>query len=303
LSSPRITVATNNWDHLAPLVRGEVSVEGLDLHLDRFAALTPARDDRGVQACEQSLSQYLLYHAAGDRRWVGVPVFLMRTFRHRSFYVQRDSRLTRLPELRAKRVGISGWPDTGNTWARAALRAANVDIQDVTWWLGPVEDASYDARGHRPSVDLPPNVHQLADGQTLRQMLLEGELEAIVCPIDPRGVGEADAPIRHLLVDYEDAERDYGRTLGFCPAHHLLALRRAVFEQMPWIAQALYAAFNGSHQRWLADQLAGDRQPHGLRANAAMLRLLAAEQHAQGLSPRPIDSIAAFADFASVVET
>ena len=175
---PRITIATNNWDHLSPLVRGDVSAEGVDLHLDRLAALTPAREDPAVQACEQSLSQYLLYYARGDRRWVGLPIFLMRTFRHRSFYVQRDSRLARLAELRRKRIGISGWPDTGNTWARAALRAAGVEIQEANWWLGPVDNTGYDAIGHRPSVELPTNVHGLAPEQTQVAFGVQGSQQA-----------------------------------------------------------------------------------------------------------------------------
>jgi 4,5-dihydroxyphthalate decarboxylase len=323
LSLPRIRVATNNWDHLAPLACGDVKAEGVELQLDRFAPLTPAREDPEVQACEQSLSQYLLFDAQRDLRWVGLPIFLMRCFRHRSFYVQRDSALKHLTELSGKRVGISGWPDTGNTWARAALRAAGVQTHDVSWLLGPVDDPNDDAVGHRPAVALSTNVLSVARGQCLRQMLLDGQIDAIVCPKAPRGMGEADSPIRRLLADYERDERAYAHSLGFCPAHHLLALRREVFEGAPWIARALYAAFDESKLQWMAtrtrlsdslpwldtqlesmrDVLGTNWQPYGLRANGAMLRTLADEQYAQGLHPEPIDPIAAFADFAGVLET
>lgn len=323
MSLPTIRVATNNWDHLAPLACGDVKAEGVELQLDRFAPLTAVREDPEVQACEQSLSQYLLFDAQSDRRWVGLPIFLMRCFRHRSFYVHRGSALKRLADLNGKRVGISGWPDTGSTWARAALRAAGVATHDVTWWLGPVDDPNDDAPRHRPAVALPANVRSVARGQCLRQMLLDGHVEAIVCPKAPRGMGEADSPISRLLTNYERDERAYADSLGFCPAHHLLALRREVFERAPSIALALYAAFDKSKVQWMATRtrlsdslpwleaqlesmqgvLGSDWQPYGLRANGAMLRTLADEQYAQGLHPEPINPIAAFADFASVRES
>lgn len=108
--------------------------------------------------------------------------------------------------------------------------------------------------GYRPALALPATVQVVAARQCLRQMLLDGDIDAIVCPIAPRGFGEADAPIRRLLPDYERSERAYARSVGFCPAHHLLGLRREVFEQAPGLARSLYAAFDASKAVWVAER-------------------------------------------------
>lgn len=323
MDSLTITVATNNYDYLAPLACGDITVDGMTLRLDRFSPLTPARDDLAVHACEQSLSQYLLFTAAGDRRFVGIPVFLMRTFRHRSFYVRHDSDIHNFTALVGRHVGTNGWPDTGNTWSRAAVRASGVRIEDITWHLGPVDNPTYDSISHRPNVVLPPNISAVPPGYTLRQMLLEGEIDAVMCPFPPKGFGEPDSPIVRLFPDYQRSELEYARNVGFCPAHHLLAIRREIFESDPWIARELYRAFDRSKAAWqrtrvalydtspwlLADLEAaaqlfgGDWQPFGIEPNRVMLDTLCAEQYDQGLIPEPIDGPGAFAEFARVLDT
>lgn len=323
MTRPVITVATNNYDHLAPLACGDIDAQEITLRLDRFSPLTPARDDASVQACEQSLSQYLLFHAAGDRRFVGIPLFFMRTFRHRSFYVRRDSGLSDFRALVGRRVGTNGWPDTGNTWSRAALRASGVSIDGIEWFIGPMDDPSYDSHGHRPNIALPQYASPIHQGQTLRHMLLDGEIDAVMCPSPPKGFGTSDSPIVRLYSDYARVERDYATHLGFCPAHHVLAIRREVFEEFPWIARALYHAFDQSKvawyraravlndtQPWLGDDLkavtalfGGDWQPHGLTPNRGMLGALCAEQYAQGLTTELIDGPGAFDEFARLLET
>lgn len=323
LAGRTLTIATNNWDHLAPLACRDVQVDGLEVRLERFAPLTTAKQDPHFDACEQSLGQYLLVAQTGDTRWVGMPTFFMRTFRHRSFYTQRDSGFRGLEDLAGRRVGANGWPDSGNTWARAALRASGVRIDTVDWLLGPVDDPTYDAVGNRPPVTLPANVTPIAPGHTLREMLLEGDLDAIMCPVPPRDLYDPLTPIVRLVTDYEDVERAYGRSVGFCPAHHILAIRREVFDQDPAITVALYRALVESRATWRRTRLAlsdtlpwldtdmestaqflgGDWQADGLEPNTTMLRTLANEQYVQGLSALNADPATAFAEFASVFAT
>jgi hypothetical protein len=71
-----LTVATINWDDLAPLACGDLDVDldGLELRLNRFAPLTAAKDDARIDACEQSLGQYLLFRLAGNQRWAACPI-------------------------------------------------------------------------------------------------------------------------------------------------------------------------------------------------------------------------------------
>lgn len=138
----RMTLVMKDYDYVAPLACGDVVADGIALRLDRRTPMARVLADPGIEAGELSLSHYLIRTAAGDRTFVGVPVFAYRAFRHRCFFVRRGSTLETLPDLEGRRVGTNSYPDTGNTWSRAALREAGVRLERIDWTYGPIDDAS-----------------------------------------------------------------------------------------------------------------------------------------------------------------
>jgi 4,5-dihydroxyphthalate decarboxylase len=241
----------------------------------------------------------------------------MRGLRHRCFFVRQDSGMNAFHHLTGKRVGTNGWPDTGNTWSRAALREQGVSIDEIEWRVGPVDDPTYDSFGKRPEVALPPNVQPVEPGRTLQEMLLAGELDAMMCPWPPKRFSQPDSPIVRLFQNYRTVERDYAERVGFYPGFHLLAVRRPILERDPWLAQALFEAFERSrlkaeaNRRWLADTspwfladleiaesvLGTHWQAHGLEPNRKMIQTLCQEEYAQGLISEPLDCTTVFPDF------
>src|SRR5262249_52961001 len=105
-----VTIATREDDYVTPLAVGDVEAEGADLTLIRaFDALERFRNDPTIEGGEVSFSQYAQRTAAGDRSLVGLPVFIMREFRHRCFFVRRDSGLTDVAHLAGRRVATDAW--------------------------------------------------------------------------------------------------------------------------------------------------------------------------------------------------
>ena len=309
-----IRLVTNDFDFLAPLALGEVVAEGADLRFERTAdALDRTLADASVDAGELSFARHLARLAGGDRSFVGLPIFPHRAFRHRCFFVRRGSGLRALTDLAGKRVGTNEWPATGNTWSRAALREQGVAIEGISWWVGSINGAP----SNRPQGALPPHVQPCPPGRTLLEMLLNGELDALMCPKPPRGFHEPDGPIVRLLPDYRRAEQEYHRRTGVYPAHHIVGLRRGVFERDPWLAASLYRALDGSIRRWSAESrplteltpwmlaeleevgaLMGPRwNANGVEPNRPMIQALCDELHAQGLIGRPLEAAAVFAEF------
>ena len=308
-------------DHLNPLVTRDVVPEGLQVEFDRKAPLGALYQDPTVQGGETSLGLYMLRTSQGDRDWVGLPVFPMRQFRHRCFLVRRGSPMygqTDLKQLEGKRVGIDGWPNSGNTWTRVLLREAGVDIWKINWVIAPVEGAGH----HGPSTagapaDVPDNVVAGPAGRSLVELLLANEIDVLVTAFLPSGFFESDSPLVHMLPDYRAAERAYYERVGYCPAHHLLTLRRDVVERDPWIVRSLFDAFNESKRVWREQRrrlqdtspwllvdleesaalFGGDWNPYGLEPNLKMLTDFCQDQFAQRLVTAPVDPAAAFADF------
>ncbi len=178
-----INLVTRDYDILTPLLSGDVVPEGIDLQLDRSSSIGSFRTGDAFQAGEMSFSGYLRQLDSGERDVIGLPIFLMRAFRQRCFFVKRGSDLTSLADLAGKRIGTNGWPDSGNTWSRSLLRAEGVSIKDINWYVGPIDGVTDQAFGHRFSTEgFPDNVQPAPEGNSLVGMLVAGDLDAMMVP-------------------------------------------------------------------------------------------------------------------------
>lgn len=314
-----LTLVVRDYEYLAPLASGQVVVEGIDLKLERDTrgALTRALNDPSVRVGEISLGRHLIRLAeGGESDFVGIPFFPARSFRHRCFFVRRGSSLRELKDLEGKRVGIDEWPATGNTWSRAALREQGVRIDAINWWVGTI-----DGTVGRPQGTLPSYVRLSAPGRTLRDMLLEGELDVLMCPFPPKGFYEPDSPIVRLIRDFRRAEQEYYRRTGIYPAHHIVGIRREEFDLNPWVACSLYEALDRSLNVWLETRkqvpetppwmlaeieetiaLMGlDWRASGIEPNRVMIQALCDELFAQCLIAKPLAGESVFAEFKQVM--
>jgi len=309
-----ITLATRDYDFVSPLAMGDVKAEGLDLILIRsFEALERVSSDPSIHGGEASFSRYVHRVAAGDRSFIGLPVFLMREFRHRCFFVRCEDGIADVSRLAGKRVGTDTWLASGNTWSRAILRERGVPIDSVRWLVGPVNPG--DAA---PASDpLPRGVEPAPPGCSLGELLLAGDIDAIMCPWPPKEFYTKGSRIRRLYEDYRTVERDYYRRTGIFPAHHILIIRRGHVEEHPWIVRSIYTAFKRAKERseknhwvlhesspWLLADLeeqtvlmGEDFQPYGYRENMAMVAAFCEEQFAQGLIQKPLSPDLLFHDF------
>jgi len=308
-----------DYDYLAPLYGGDVVPEGLQLVIDRKTSITKAYGDQSIGASELSFSRFLIALSRKDRSFIGIPFFPNRGFRHRCFFVRRGSALSALQHLEGQRVGTNSWPDTGNTWARAVLRDQGIRIDRIVWVVGPVDEGY----PQRPQSGLPPFVQEAPPGRMLRDMLLDGELDALMCPFPPKGFYEADSPIIRLFPDYREVEREYYRRTKLYPAHHIIGLRRDLFERDRTLAVLLYETLDRARLYWqrqrlhlaeltpwtLAEieetmaHLGADWQPSGVSPNRRVIEALCEEEYAQGLVDRPLDPSVVFEEFDAVMKT
>ena len=315
----RLSIATGDYDRVRAIKDGRVRVEGCDA-----TYLTPPLEELFIRAligaefdaCEVSLSSYLIALSRGATPYRALPVFLSRVFRHSAIYIRTDRGIARSEDLRGKRVGVPEYQMTAALWARGLLEDEyGVKPSEIEWRNGGLEQTG---RSEKLALDLPREVKlsPIGPDQTLSAMLAAGELDALITPRTPSCFGKAPAVAR-LFPDYRAAERAYAKKSGLFPIVHVLAVRAELLREHPWLASSLFTAFRQAKEiaireleeigaynvtvPWLAAELAdiravlgADYWPYGLAKNRASIEAALCYSHAQGLSARKLTIEEAF---------
>ncbi len=240
----RLTLACGRYDRTQALIDGRVRIEGVDeltyLPLRPGETFWRMLNHEEFDASEMSLSSYTILRSEGDTRFIALPLFPSRVFRHNALYVRADSPLRDPRELKGKRLAVGDYQMTAAVWTRGFLQHEyGVRPQDVHWLVGKPIRAIRQPKAIR--------VELLPEGGSFEEMLERGEIDALMSVMIPRALGRT---VRRLIPDFRRVEYDYFRKTGIFPIMHTFVLRRAVYEANPWLAMSLYRAF--SHARDLA---------------------------------------------------
>lgn len=304
------------FDRTVPLETGAVPVTGIDLNVVTFRSpgelFRRQSQHAEFDVSEMSLSTFIALVARGDDRFVGLPVFISRNFRHSQVYLHADAGIDRPEDLRGRDVGIFEYQMTAGLWIRAFLQHDHgVHASEVSWWEGGLTEPHFE---ERMRLDLPPSisVKRIPADRTLESMLEAGDLPALVTVQPPTTFGEPGSNVRRLFPDHRTVEHDYYLRTGLFPIMHLVVVRRDVYEANRWVAMTLVEAFTAAKEAgrrrlravtglavglpWLSSELAeidqlfgGDAFPYGVAANRTALEAATQYSAEQGLSPQRVE--------------
>lgn len=314
-----LRLAVRDWDYIVPLALGDVRSERFNLEVHRVNTLPEdlAADPR-YDAGEVSFSRYAQARARGDESLVGVPHFLMRAFRHRCIITATNSPITRIDQLAGKRIGMTGWQDSGNTWTRAILSRENIGLEDVDWYVGRLT-------GEHPITDRlggfgrPGRIMAMPGEQPLVDALHSGDLDAVFTPFMPNGFFDAGSGLRQLLPNCRQTEVEYFKAVGYVPGIHVLGIKPEMAAAHPWLPGALSELLDQSSRMWLAKrekyadttpwiidelrQTALDLPPdwnnNGFEINLPMVADFGRELHAQQITQQLLTPADLFPHFAA----
>ncbi len=140
-----LTAAFCDSEHMRDLVMGRVVPEGIDL-----TCLNPPVEEifyrflmhQEWDASELSFAKYVALRAKGDERFVALPIFPSRMFRHSSLYVRADGPLRSISDLKGHRVGIPEWAQTAAVYSRGFLvHQYGIDLRSIEWVQAGVNQA------------------------------------------------------------------------------------------------------------------------------------------------------------------
>ena len=278
MSLLKLTIATTDYDHFRDFRMGQVKAEGIDLnwlnlgHHECFARFTANRE---FDLSELSFAKFCTQVTREDSDIIGSPEW-----------------------AHSAAVYMRGWlhNDMG------------VKLQDVHWYQA---GANSPGRAEKVEITLPEGVKltRVAD-KSLSEMLASGEIDCAIIARPPTCFLEGHPDIVRLFPDYLEMEEDYFAKTKVWPIMHIIAMKKSIAEQYPWVARNMFNAFQESKKRslerlldpavsrypipWLTtyarkmrDMFNGDTFPYGIEENRATWELMSLYTFQQGISHRP----------------
>jgi 4,5-dihydroxyphthalate decarboxylase len=252
-----LTVACDQYDYLQPLREGKVQAEGIDLNL--ITVESGIRHQRmynygEYDACEFSMSSYLVAKSQNVEWFHAIPFFPRRMFSHKFCFVRTGSGIKKPSDLKGARIGLRTYENTLALVTKGMFHNTyGLPVTDVTWVITNKEPV-----GSKLPAAI--KIEHIDGKRRLEDLLVEGKVDAEVEPDLPDAWIRGEATVERLFPDFEDAERNYYKETNIFPIMHPIIIKTDILEDDPWVATSLYDAFMASRRAY--DEFM--QQPHRL---------------------------------------
>jgi 4,5-dihydroxyphthalate decarboxylase len=314
----RLSLAISDYVHTRDIADGRIRPVGIELIVNnvsfeqasfRFGA------NLEFDISEFSLANYCARISAPEpAQMVALPVFTSRVFRHSSIYINESSGIRSAGDLQGRTVGIPQWSQTATVYVRGYLmHDIGIPLAAIKW-----VQAGVDQPGRHDPVraQLPAGVRiEARPDRTLSDMLVSGEIDAMITARAPRCFLQQAPGIRRLFPNFREEEERYFAKTGIFPIMHIIAIKRQVYESHPWIARNLFDAFEEAKRAsltrlrdiqtshlptaWAIGDMdrahrllfpGGDPWPYGLERNRATIEPFLAYCDEQGVTRRRLSA-------------
>ena len=311
MSQLKLSIATTDYDHFRDFRLGHVKAEGIDhnwLNLGHHECFARFTANREFDVCELSFAKFSAQVTRNDPDIIGLPVICSRLFRFSSFYINRNSGIETIADLAGKKVGSPEWAHSAAVYMRGWMHNdMGVKLTDVHWYQA---GANAPGREEKVELNLPEGVRLTrVPDKSLSEMLATGEIDCTIIARPPTCFLEGHPDVVRLYPDYLEMEEDYYEHTGVWPIMHIIAMRRQVLDENPWVGRNLYNAFVESKRRsierlfdpavsryplpWLAtyarkmrDRFGNDTFPYGIEENRPTWEQMALYTWQQGIARR-----------------
>jgi 4,5-dihydroxyphthalate decarboxylase len=314
----KIRFALERYDRHVPFFMKAVAArEGIEI-VDLEVGMAPPRRD-GIErharmlhghefdAAEMSLCSYIMARSRGAEI-TATPVFPRRLFSQNHMFVNPDAGIRTPADLAGKRVCIWAWQVTMSVLAKGDLKTYyGVPFDKIDWLAFRAEELPWDP---------PPGIRlrRTPEGRDVGDLLIKGEIDALISPHPPHSVLDGHPKIRRLFPDTKAECFAHFRRTGYYPIMHLVSFDNALIKGAPELPRTILdlwedakrqaddfyvdpgyslLAFARNEYEWQREAMGPDIWPSGLKANRANLEQFIGYCHDQGLiaRPMPVDSL------------
>ena len=231
-----LTLMLADYHRTRPLLSGEVTAKGIRLQRRRAetgeACMRPVYEEFDI--AEMSLSWYMMARCRNEPV-IALPIFPLRMQIHPYIFCSTSSGIERPEDLKGKKIGMDEYRLTVGLWARGILQEYHgVRPEECEWFTSSPERA-----GYKP----PANVKITVVDKPTEDLLLSGELDALIPPNIVPSFRAKDPRIRRVFRDIRATVNEYFRKTKIFPITHTLVMRQSLFDEQPWLVSSLLTAF------------------------------------------------------------
>jgi len=304
-----LTIALSHYDRHVPFFDGSIQPRDINLKVLQVGQSVTLRDGASrhgrmlregeFDVCEVSLSSYLM---AKSRGWpfTAIPVFPRRLFSLSMIWVNINAGIRSPKDLIGRKIGLNSFQTTLSVLTKGDLQSEyGIPWRDIQWHTRRKETIDFTATEDT-------KIHLIPPDKEIGEMLVQGEIDALIMPHPPQEITQGNDRIRRLFEDAKQEEVKYFNKNGFYPIMHVIAFKDEVLKKYPQTALALLKAFddakkicqdfysdpNWSVMAWGRHLFEEERQllgndpwPNGLRKNRANLEKFIGYSLDQGLLP------------------
>jgi len=290
MAKPKLKIAIADYPYTTELKSGAIPIEGVDVEfvnvVPQIAAFRRMVRNVEFDVCELAPTTYIIARSF-DAPFVALPIFIMRRFHHGGLLVRPDAGIHEPKDLEGKNVGVRAYSVTTGVWTRGILiDEYGVDNSKITWIVDDEE--------HVTQMKLPENVRHAPEGRSLAQMMRGGELHAGFAA--NAGIGREGKPTDgwdkaketnptypDLFPNAAELEREYFNRTGIYPIHGTIVVKESVLKEHPFVARALFDAFEEAKRRWLQKVEAGEANSPADRKTADLRSIVGADPLPNGM--------------------
>ncbi len=247
----QLSLGCIKYDRTRAVLDGNLVPEGIDLVTREIVDhdsfwLIPIRY-RIFDVAEMPLTNYVIGLDEGKTDLIALPIFLSRSFRHSTLYINNKANIRNPKDLEGKRVGIGNYFGSTTLWARGLLNDQyQVNLKAIHWVT----------KNKVPQDKIPDsiNLQFLEENQNMEQLLEASEIDAYISERPPQAYKHA-AHISRLFEKYKNEEIQCYQKTNIFPIRHVLVVKRGIYEQNPWIGQSLYKLFDSAKKEAGLDRM------------------------------------------------
>ncbi len=278
MTKTKLFTLLGNYPNTLALEKGDVKSDLIDFDFADVkvsnTAFKPLVREAKFDVAELAIVTFLQAKTYG-KPYVLIPATVLGRGQHHTIAYNPERGALKASELAGKRVGVRAYTQTTGAWVRGFLADDyGVETAKVRWVT--FEDP------HLAEYKDPDFVTRAAEGKTIVQMLLDGELDAAI-------VGDTlpDPRLKPLIPDAEAVARTWAQAHGGVPINHLMVVRDTIAKSRPDIVQEIYRVLQES-RRAAAPPPGAPLDPwrFGIEANRRSLEIIVDYSFRQKLIPR-----------------